>query len=378
MTPDQTREPIPVLRPRLPEAERLLPYLKRIDASRVYSNFGPLALELESRLIDRLGLPDLSVVSASSGFAAIVGAILAEAGRATAERPYALLPSFTFIATAAAAEQCGYQPLLADVDAHSWQLDPVATGAHPLLARCGVVLPVAPFGRAVPLAGWQAFRDRTGVPVVVDGAASFDLIEDDPSTHLGDIPVALSFHATKSFATGEGGAVLTRSEDVARRALTALNFGFYGSRESVAASINGKLDEYSAAVGLAELDAWAGKRAAMATVARAYRDAFDERGIGSRLHVAPRVSGTYVLYQGADDQEVARIEAELARARVDFRRWYGDGLHRQPYLAASPCATTLHETARLSRCLLGLPFAVDLGADAIARVADAVSLAVLR
>jgi hypothetical protein len=51
-------ETIPVLRPLLPQADRLLPYLRRIDASRIYTNWGPLASELECRLSGQFGLTD--------------------------------------------------------------------------------------------------------------------------------------------------------------------------------------------------------------------------------------------------------------------------------------------------------------------------------
>src|SRR6476661_10558001 len=87
---------VPVLRPLLPTVDRLLPYLSRIDASRCYTNWGPLASELEGRLARRFGVGDHGVISASSGTAALVGAILATAGRATPDRPLAILPALTF------------------------------------------------------------------------------------------------------------------------------------------------------------------------------------------------------------------------------------------------------------------------------------------
>src|SRR5579859_5240387 len=60
---------IPVFRPLLPRAERLLPYLQRIDETRLYANHGPLLLELERRLADALALPPGGIVCASSGTA---------------------------------------------------------------------------------------------------------------------------------------------------------------------------------------------------------------------------------------------------------------------------------------------------------------------
>src|SRR3954447_3622818 len=101
---EQVAGMIPVLRPRLPSAEQLLPYLRRIDATRMYTSWGPLVLELEERLCRRLSLPVGGVVSASSGTSALTAAILAGAGRSAGRRGIAIVPALTFVATAAAAE----------------------------------------------------------------------------------------------------------------------------------------------------------------------------------------------------------------------------------------------------------------------------------
>src|SRR6185369_5995222 len=116
-------EQIPTLKPRLPDADALLPYLRRIDSTRQYTNWGPLALEFEARIATLLGCDAEAVVSASSGTAALVGAMLAIAGR-TAAGASAVVPAFTFVATALAAEQAGYRPRFVDVAPDSWALDP--------------------------------------------------------------------------------------------------------------------------------------------------------------------------------------------------------------------------------------------------------------
>src|SRR5579872_621730 len=150
-------ERIPVLRPRLPSADSLIPYLRAIDAARIYSNHGPLTSQLERRLCDELQLSAGAVVCAGSGTTAIVGAVLATTGRAASARPLAVIPAFTFVATALAVAQCGYAPYLADVDAETWSLDPEALARHPLRDRFGIVIPVAPFGRPVPQQPWKRF-----------------------------------------------------------------------------------------------------------------------------------------------------------------------------------------------------------------------------
>ena len=93
-----------------------------------------------------------------------------------------------------------------------------------------------------------------GIPVVIDGAATFEAAADQPERILGELPVAMSFHATKAFSTGEGGCVASRETTVVGQIGQALNFGFSGSSDSATPSLNGKLSEYLAAVGFAELD----------------------------------------------------------------------------------------------------------------------------
>jgi len=363
---------VPVLRPLLPTAERLLPYLRRIDATRTYSNYGPLVLELEGRLARALSLPPGSVASAGTGTAGLMGAILALAGEASAERPLALMPSYTFVATAVAAQRCGYQPWLVDVADEDWMLHPEALRSHPELARVGLVVPVASYGRPVPHAPWLEFSERTGIPVVIDAAASFEAVSADPGRHLGALPVVLSLHATKSLATGEGGCVATTDVELATRVVRALNFGFQFSRDSLAPSINGKLSEYHAAVGLAELDAWQDKQQGFAAVLASYRRQAHEIGLGKRLITAPDISSCYVLLRCADAGESARVQASLRASGVEFRLWYGQGVHAQTWFAQSP-RDPLPVTDALAPCLLGLPMAVDLADAAIARVVQAVA-----
>ena len=73
----KTASQIPALRPLLPSAEQILPYLRVIDHSRIYTNFGPLSASFESRLARLFNLGDESVTCTSSGTAGLIGAILA-------------------------------------------------------------------------------------------------------------------------------------------------------------------------------------------------------------------------------------------------------------------------------------------------------------
>jgi len=361
---------IPVLRPLLPHADRLLPYLRRIDATRTYSNWGPLVDELERRLETHFGLPMHGVVSAASGTAALVGAVLGIAGRAGRQRPLALIPAYTFAATALAVEQCGYRPYLVDVDPRTWQLDPARLLNQSGLNRVGLVVPVAPFGRPVPHDHWIGFRHRTGIPVAIDGGASFEGASDESRRFLGEIPTAFSFHATKSFATGEGGCVTTTDAGTSKRITQALNFGFFEIRDCQSPSTNGKMSEYHAAVGLAELEGWTEKRAALRSVAESYRARLSTAGLADRFIGAPDVAGCYALFHGADAAEAARAQESLDRSHVEYRLWYGKGLLSQSYFSDLE-HDALDVTNEMAPRIIGLPVAPDLSAEAIDAVVSA-------
>ena len=375
---------LPVLRPQLPPAEALLPYLQRLDTGRLYSNRGPLVWELETRLAGLFGA-SAAVRTAASGTLALALAILAHAGRGdpAGPRPLALLPAFTFVATAQAAELCGYRPVFVDVDPLRWTADPDGLRGHPALDLAGLILVAAPYGVLPDVEGCARLQAETGVPVVIDAAASFETLCDHPGRVSETVPLALSFHATKGFSTGEGGAVVWASEAAQLRVLQIANFGFLGTRAARSIGLNAKMSEYHAAVGLAMLDDLEPRRAAQARVAASYAAAAAASGLRGRLHLPPRISPAYTLYEAADAPACARAVAALNAAGIDSRLWYGRGVDREPWYAAGPADPlqdrrperlpgTLPETLPVTRdlCdrLLGLPTAPDLDPDAIVRV----------
>ena len=363
-----------MLRPQLPSAERLLPYLARIDQSRCYSNWGPLATELEQRLSERFRLPARTVVSASSGTAALIGAILARAGRATTERPLAILPALTFVAPALALEQCGYRVHFVDVRPADWMIHAEQLADHTALPRTGIVVPVSSYGRLVRQAEWLDFERRTGIPVVIDGAASFEIVSIVPEA-LGRIPVTLSFHATKAFACGEGGCVVSTDERLVDDVTRSLNFGFFEDRETRSAATNGKLSEYHAAVGLAELDGWSDKQKALCRVARLYADAMRLAGLTPRLITAPTIASCYVLFRASNAQEADTVAEALRDHRIGFRVWYGSGVHRHAHFHES-ARDDLQVTGDLAPVLIGLPVAPDLDPAVVSHVVAVLSAAV--
>ena len=133
---------------------------------------------------------------------------------------------------------------------------------------------------------------------------------------------------------------------------------------------NGKMSECYAAVGLAELDGWAKKRAAFARVTSAYRSAAEPWGIGSQIITSPDIASCYVLYAADDIADAVRVTAALNDAQAEHRFWYGFGVHREPYYAAMR-RDELLMVDRLAPGWIGLPMAPNLSENAIAQILSA-------
>src|SRR6266851_7724884 len=120
-----TVRPVPLMVPSLPSAEKILPYLQRIDASGYYSNNGPLWHEFRdgfaAYLSRRAAVAQVNVATATSGTTAIEIALRA---RAIPGRRFCLMPSYTFIASAHAVCNVGLEPFLLDVEETSLVLTP--------------------------------------------------------------------------------------------------------------------------------------------------------------------------------------------------------------------------------------------------------------
>jgi dTDP-4-amino-4,6-dideoxygalactose transaminase len=347
----------------MPPAEAILPYLRRIDEARWYSNFGPLLIEFEARLAQRFeGATAVSTVA--NGTQAITIALQAIG---VAPGTLCAMPSWTFVATAHAAVAAGMTPWFVDVDPATWMMDPDALEAALASAPgpVGAAIPVAAFGRPIDMEAWTAFRDRTGVPVVIDAAAAFDTVTSAP------LPTTFSLHATKLLGAGEGGFIACEDEDLVAKFRDITTFGFRGSRESLRLGTNAKLSEYTCAVGLASLDAWPVTRLQYLRAAQRVRMALTTHPDltfqpGWGVHW---LSTTCVV--GTADGQADALERRLMAAGVDTRRWWGQGCHNGPAFQAFP-RTEMAATDRLARSTLGLPFYAAMTAEDIERLAAAI------
>jgi dTDP-4-amino-4,6-dideoxygalactose transaminase len=257
MGPPQDRrgrqgKPIFVVRPSLPPLGEYAKLLRRVWSSRILTNNGPLAVELETRLSRYLPARHLAVVA--NGTLALQLAFRAMGG---AKGDVATTP-FTFAATTTALAWEGYKPRFVDINPETFNLDPDRLAEVVSDDTVGVVS-VHVFGNPAGSAEVAAISRATSQWTIFDAAHSFGTrLKGPPLYDLGDAST-LSFHATKSFHTFEGGAVASTRKEIIDRVRVLRNFGLEGHQDVRTPGLNAKMSEAHAAMGLANLrhvDGW--------------------------------------------------------------------------------------------------------------------------
>jgi dTDP-4-amino-4,6-dideoxygalactose transaminase len=357
---------IPVLKVKLPDADALLPYIRMIDASRWYVNFGPQVLSFQERVAPILHANPGQVLMIANG---TLGITVALQSQGIARGTLCLMPSWTFTATPAAALAAGLQPCFLDVDKSTQALTPEYVKSQlPLIKKpVGAVIVVSPFGAPLDIPAWDAFTSETRIPVVVDAAAGFDTVASG-LIKPGLTPIMVSLHATKILGIGEGGLLITQNEDIMFRARRIINFGFEADRLSHRIGINAKPSEYAATMGMAALDQWPETRAAWVNVQGFYRDTFAQAGIDSWMHPDCVSTTCNIIVPGKAVSLVPILRAQ----GIDTRRWWENGCHTYPAYQSCPVQGELENTRVLSQNMLALPCAVDMLREDQQKVCEAV------
>ncbi len=340
------------MRPLLPRTASITPYLKRIDESRIYSNYGPLYDELSIRLAEYFGVRTSQVLVLTNGTLALEGAIRTVDSSSSEW----VIPSWTFVATGHAVLSAGNRLRFGDINETDWTLD------YSNLSPDQMVVAVAPFGLKPNLRDIAAHFAQT--PIVVDAASCFDSCRNIGLDLPENVMLMISLHATKTVTTGEGG-VLIGPEDWIRRIRTWSNFGFHGSRIAHSLATNSKISEYHAAVGLASLDNWEHDRNEWEQTANRMRAMLTH--VGCQTQVAFRtgqISSTCItIFE--DESQRNRAESKLEAHGIETRRWWGDGLHQMPSFAEFKSNSSLKNTETIASTTLGIPYFRDLDSKAI-------------
>ena len=178
---------------------------------------GPKAARFEKAFAQFLGDEALHCIAVNS---ATAGLHLALEALGIGPGDEVITTTHTFTATAEVVRYLGADVRLVDIDPATLNIDPAAVEAA-ITPRTKAILPVHYAGLAADMTALLAIAQRHGLKVVEDAAHAL------PTTcggalvgTLGSDATVFSFYANKTITTGEGGMLVTRNADLARRART--------------------------------------------------------------------------------------------------------------------------------------------------------------
>lgn len=327
--------------------------------------FGPAVTALEEEVAGHLGVRH--GIGVASGSDALLLALMALGVGPGSE---VVVPAFSFFATASSAYRLGARLVFADTDPRSFQMDP-ADVRRRITPRTRVVILAHLFGDCADVEAIGKLASDAGAALLEDAAQAFGASRHGrPAGSFGTCG-CLSFYPTKNLgAFGDGGMVVTDSEDLAREIRQLANHGLRNRYEHVSAGINSRLDAIQAAilsVKLRHVGAWNLRRQ---DIARRYSEALRDRVTVP----APGPENVAVYHQYViQPRDRDGLREHLAGKGIGTEVYYPIPLHLQPGLGPQ-CgrAGDLPGAEEAARTALALPIFPELEDDEIDRVIEAV------
>jgi dTDP-4-amino-4,6-dideoxygalactose transaminase len=361
----------PFCRPLLPSFENVIQYYDTAFHAGVITNAG-LVERLEAAVAERLGVKCcVAVSSCTSGLMMVIKA-LGLAGEV-------IVPSFTFFATGHAVLWNGLQPVFADCDEETWNVD-VRDIERKITARTSAILAVHLYGNPCAVEQLTRLASRKHLKLIFDAAHSFgSLYRGRPVGQFGDVEV-FSLSPTKLLVAGEGGLVTTHDPALARAIRAMRNYGDLGAYDPEWLGMNARMSEFNAALALAGLPLMDAKVARRNWIAQKYTNMLS-RLPGLRFQrVLPEDRSTYKDYSihvtpGAFGMSRDALAQALTAEGIQTKKYFYPPLHKQklyghfhrgkgPGLACTDCITG---------GVLSLPIYESLEKANVERVANAIS-----
>jgi len=355
-------------------------------------SIGPKVLAFEQIVADRVGVRHaVAVSSGTAGLHLCVRALGIEDGDRVITTP------FSFVASANVLLYERATPVFVDVDPDTGNIDPdlVAEAAEDLtkgghaarrwLARTGVpesgplkaLLPVDVFGQPADFDALNCTAQAHGLSVLEDSCEALGAeYKGLPAGRLGDVGV-FAFYPNKQITTGEGGLIVTDDQRVADMAVALRNQGRAPGDtwlDHTYLGYNYRMDEMSAALGVAQMRRFEDLLTKRETVAAWYAEGLSSLSQVQTLPLAPtttRVSWfVYVvrLVPGLDRTEIIHaLDREGIPARpyfspIHLQKYFVDRFGYQP--------GDFPVTEDLGRRSLALPFSSIMTRDQVELVCD--------
>lgn len=352
---------IPVTKSFIPPIEEFSAQVKRAFDNGWLTNRGVLVRELEEKLQVYLGLTESKLLCTNNGTMPLQIALklLGKGGEI-------ITTPFSYVATTSAIVWENCKPIFVDIDPNHLTIDETKI-EEAITDRTTCILATHVFGNPCNVEEIEKIAAKYNLKVIYDAAHCFGVKYKGKSIfEYGDISTC-SFHATKLFHTGEGGAIFCRDPELFNKVYYSHNFGHDGHEKYHGLGINAKMSELNAAMGLSVLpymDEIIEKRKELVKYYHNQIQNSDLREIVIRDKTHWNYSYYPVVFRSETD--LLKAKEKLNINNINPRRYFYPSLDNLPYLKVEKCKYG----GEIASKILCLPLFKDLNIDMLSLIVE--------
>lgn len=326
------------------------------------TNRGELVVELEDKLKEYLAVSNIIITTNGTIPLLIALKLLGKRGEI-------ITTPFSYVATIAAIVWENCTPVFVDIHPEYLTIDETKIEAA-ITNKTTAILATHVFGNPCNVEAIEVIAKKHNLKVIYDAAHSFGVAYKNKSLfEYGDISTC-SFHATKLFHTGEGGAMFTNDADLQHKLFYSHNFGHNGPLDFHGLGINGKMSELQAAMGLAVLPYIETIFVERKKVVNYYNDNLDFSRL-QILKIREDTNWNYSYYPVIFESEKQLLEVErvLNDNQIFPRRYFYPSLNTIDYVKRQ----SMPVSESIANIIMCLPLYVGLSENDLNRIVNLIN-----
>ncbi len=355
-------EQINVTQTFFPPLEEYQLQLERIWKNKWLTNRGQLLLELEEKLKNYLFVSNIIIMNNGTIPIQIALKLLGKGGEI-------ITTPFSYVATTAAIVWENCTPVFVDIHPECLTIDETKIEAA-ITEKTTCILATHVFGNPCNIEAIETIAKKHHLKVIYDAAHCFGVQYKGKSIfEYGDVSTC-SFHATKLFHTGEGGAIFCKDEELLHKFFYSHNFGHNGPLDFYGLGINGKISELQAAMGLAVLPHMSHILEERKKVVDFYNENLDFSKI-QKLSIRNETKWNYSYYPIVFESEqiLVEVQRKLNENQIFPRRYFYPSLNTIDYVNGS----SIPVSENIASKIVCLPLYVGLRKEELVKIVEIIN-----
>ena len=337
--------------------------LERVWNNQWLTNRGELVLELEEKLKEYLSVSNIIVMNNGTIPLQIALKILGNNGEI-------ITTPFSYVATTASIVWENCTPVFVDIHPEYLTIDETKIEAA-ITEKTTCILATHVFGNPCHVEAIEAIAKKHKLKVIYDAAHAFGVTYKNQSIFdYGDVSTC-SFHATKLFHTGEGGALFCKDKLLQHQLFYSHNFGHNGPLDFHGLGINGKISELQAAMGLAvfpHMETILANRKSAVDYYNTNLDFSKLKKIKIRENTKWNYSYYPILFE--TEEQLLQVQKALNEQHIFPRRYFYPSLNKIKYIQS----TVMPISESVASKILCLPLYSDIEVSDLLRVCNFTNL----